>query len=65
MDLDINALKQALQERANLSSEQAEQAARVALEFFTERVPQVSGLLEKAGGADDIAKKLGGFFRRD
>ncbi len=62
--MDINALKQQLQERANLDPEQAENAARVALEFFTERVPQIGGLVEKAGGANGIARRLGGLFGR-
>ena len=63
--MDLNALKQQLQDRANLEPEQAEKAAQVALEFFTEHVPQVGELIGKAGGADDIARRLGGLFRRD
>ncbi len=64
--MDLDALKQRLQERANLDPEQAEQAAQVALEFFAEHVPQVGDLIEKAGGAGDIARRLGGLFgRRD
>ena len=62
--MDLNVLKEQLQERANLSPEQAEKAAEVALAFFSEHVPQVSGLIDKAGGVDDIAKRLGGFFNR-
>jgi hypothetical protein len=64
--MDIDALKQQLQERANLSPEQAEQAAQVALEFFADRIPQAGDLLEKAGGAEGVARRLGGFFgKRD
>ena len=62
--MDLDALKQQLQERANLDPEQAEKAAQVALGFFAEHIPQASGLLEKGGGADEIAKKLGGLFNR-
>lgn len=62
--MDLGELKQQLQDKANLSPEQAEKAAQTALEFFQERIPQLGGLLEKAGGADDIAKKLGGLFGR-
>ena len=62
--MDLNALKQQLQERANLSPEQAERAAQVALEFFTDRVPEVGGFIEKAGGADELARRLGSFFAR-
>jgi hypothetical protein len=63
-DVDLNALKQQLQDRANLSPEQAEKAAEVALDFFKEHVPQIGGLLDRAGGADDIARRLGGLFGR-
>jgi len=64
--MDIDALKQQLQERANLSAEQAEQAAKVALEFFAEHIPQAGDLLEKAGGAEGVARRLGGLFgKRD
>lgn len=62
--MDLDALKQQLQDRANLSSEQAEKAAQVALEFFTAHVPQLGGLIEQAGGAEDIARRLGGLFGR-
>jgi hypothetical protein len=62
--MDVNALKQMLQDRANLSPEQAEQAAQVALQFFAEHVPQAAGLLDKAGGVEGISKKLGGLFGR-
>ena len=62
--MNIDALKQQLQERANLSPEQAEQAAEVAIEFFSERVPQLGGLVEKAGGVDEVARRLGGLFGR-
>lgn len=62
--MDLNALKQQLQERANLSPEQAEQAAQVALQFFSERFPQLDGLMEKGGGAEEIARRLGGLFGR-
>lgn len=60
--MDIDALKRQWQDRANLSPEQAEQAARVALEFFAERAPQVRDLAERAGGLDDLAKRVGGLF---
>ncbi len=60
--LDLNALKQALMERANLDEEQAAKAAQVALEFLAERVPQLGGLLDKAGGAEGLADRLGGLF---
>jgi hypothetical protein len=62
--MDIDALKQQLQERANLNPEQAEQAAKVALEFFADRIPQAGDLLEKAGGAEGVARRLGGLFGR-
>ena len=60
--MDLNALKQQLQERAGLNPEQAEQAAQVALDFFSDQVPQVRGLLDKAGGAEGVAQRLGGLF---
>jgi hypothetical protein len=60
--LDINSLKQLLQEKANLSPEQAEKAAQVALDYVTEQIPQAAGLIEKAGGSEGLAKKLGGIF---
>jgi hypothetical protein len=63
--VDIEALKQQLQERADLSPEQAEKAAQVALEFFTEHVPQIGSLVEQAGGVEDVARRLGGLFGRD
>lgn len=63
--MDLDALKQQLQERANLDPEQAERAAQVALEFFAERFPALEGLVGKAGGADEIARRLGGLFRRE
>lgn len=62
--MDLNDLKQQLQDKANLSPEQAEKAAQTALEFFQDRVPQLGGLLDQAGGVDDVAKKLGGLFGR-
>ena len=62
--MDLDSLKQQLQERAGLDPEQAEKAARVALEFFSEHVPQLGGLLDQAGGAEGIAKRLGGLFGR-
>lgn len=62
--MDLDALKQQLQERANLDPEQAERAAQVALEFFSEHVPQLRGLIDRAGGGDDIARRLGGLFGR-
>lgn len=64
MDFDINALRQQLQDKANLNPEQAERAARVAMEFIAERIPQAGDLVEKAGGAEEIAKRLGGLFGR-
>jgi hypothetical protein len=63
--MDLQELKQALIERAGLDPEQAERAARVALEFFAEKVPQAGDLVEKAGGVDEIAKRFGGLFGRD
>lgn len=64
--MDIDALKQQLQERASLSPEQAEAAARVALAFFTDRIPQAGDLLDRAGGAEGVARRLGGLFgKRD
>jgi len=64
--LDIDALKRALMERADLDEEQATRAAQVALEFVAEHAPQLGGLVEKAGGADEIARRLGGLFgKRD
>lgn len=64
--MDIEALKQQLQERAGLDGEQAERAARVALEFFTDQLPQAGELLDKAGGVDQVARRLGGLFgKRD
>ena len=60
--LDITALKQLLMERANLDEEQATRAAQVALEFIAERVPLVGGLLDKAGGGEGLASRLGGLF---
>ena len=62
--MDITALKDQLQQRANLSPEQAEQAAQVALQFFTERVPQLESLVDKAGGVGQVSKRLGGLFGR-
>ena len=59
---DVNALKQALMERANLNEEQATNAAQVALEFLADRVPQLGGLLDKAGGAEGLAGRLGDLF---
>ncbi|MGE0544654.1 MAG: hypothetical protein AB7R89_31230 [Dehalococcoidia bacterium] len=60
--MDINTLKQLLQEKVNLSPEQAEQAAQVALQYVAEQIPQASGLIEKAGGAEGLSKKLGGIL---
>jgi hypothetical protein len=60
--LDVNALKQALMERANLDEEQAAKAAQVALEFLADRVPQAGGLLDRAGGVEGITDRLGGLF---
>ncbi len=62
--MDLKDLVQQLRERANLDQEQAEKAAQVALTFFTERVPQLGGLLEQAGGVEDVARRLGGLFGR-
>ncbi len=62
--MDINTLKQLLQEKVNLSPEQAEQAAQVALQYFTDQIPQASGLIEQAGGVEGLSKKLGGIFGR-
>ena len=64
--MDLNMLRQQLQERANLSPEQAEKAAQVALDFFSNQVPQVAGLIDKAGGAESLAQRLGGMLgKRD
>lgn len=60
--MDINALKQRLQEQAHLSPEQADKAAQVALSFVGENIPGASGLLEKAGGEEGLSKKLGGLL---
>lgn len=62
--MDLNSLRQQLQERADLNPEQAEKAAQVALDFFQEHVPQVGSLIDKAGGVEDVARKLGGLFGR-
>lgn len=62
--MDLDALKTMLQERANLDPEQAEKAAQAALEFFSEKVPGLAGLMEQGGGVEGIAKKLGGLFGR-
>jgi hypothetical protein len=62
--MDIEALKQRLQEQAHLSPEQAERAAQVALAFVAEHVPQAAGLLDKAGGAEGLSQRLGGLFNR-
>jgi len=59
---EIDALKQALMERAHLDEAHATQAAQVALEFLTDRVPHLGGLLDKAGGAEGRADRLGGLF---
>jgi hypothetical protein len=38
----------------------------VALEFFADRIPQAGDLLDKAGGAEGVARRLGGLFgKRD
>ena len=60
--LDITALKQLLMERANLNEEQATRAAQVALEFIAARVPGAGGLLDKTGGGEGLASRLGGLF---
>ena len=60
--LNVEVLKQALMERANLNEEQATRAAEVALEFLADRVPQAGGLLDKAGGVEGLANRLGGLF---
>ncbi|MGH2598862.1 MAG: hypothetical protein ACRDJ9_05690 [Dehalococcoidia bacterium] len=65
MALDVNALVQQLQEKANLSQEQAEQAATVALNFVKDQIPQAGDLMEKAGGSEGLAGKIGGLFKRD
>jgi hypothetical protein len=63
---DIEELKRALMERANLDEAQATKAAEVALSFLAERVPQLGGLLDQAGGAEGLAGRLGGLFgKRD
>jgi hypothetical protein len=59
---DIAELKAVLQERAGLDEAQAARAAEVALNFLTERVPQLSGLLDTAGGAESLASRIGGLF---
>ena len=64
--MDLNMLRQQLQEWANLSPEQAEKAAQVALDFFSNQVPQVAGLIDKAGGAESLAQRLSGMLgKRD
>ena len=64
--IDIDALKRALQERAGLDEQQATRAAEVAIAFVAEQVPQVSSLIDKAGGGESIARQLGGLFgKRD
>ena len=60
--MDVTQLQQALQERAHLNPDQAERAAHVALEFFAQHVPGGNELLQKGGGADELAKGLGGLF---
>ncbi len=63
---DIDELKRALMERAHLDEAQATKAAEVALSFLAERVPQLGGLLDHAGGAENLAGRLGGLFgKRD
>lgn len=62
--MDVNELKQALQERAHLSPEQAERAAQVALEFFAQHVPGANDLVQKGGGAEALAQRLGGLLNR-
>jgi hypothetical protein len=63
---DIEELKRALMERANLDEGQATKAAEVALAFLAERVPQLAGLLDQTGGAEGLAGRLGGLFgKRD
>ena len=64
MDINLDTLKQQLQERAGLTPDQAEQAAKVALEFFSEQIPQAANLVERAGGVEEISKRLGGLFSR-
>ena len=63
--MDIDALRRQLQERAGLSPEQAEQAARVALEFVREHADQLVDIAENIPGADRITRRLGGLFGRD
>lgn len=60
--MDINDLKQRLQEQAHLNSEQAEKAAQVAVAFMAEHIPGAAGLLDKAGGGESLSKKLGGLL---
>jgi hypothetical protein len=74
--VDVNDLKQILQEKANLSPEQAEQAAQVAFDYVKEQIPDSEGLMQKAGDvagditdkagdvAGDLTKKLGSIFNR-
>ncbi len=64
MNFNIDTLKQMLQEKANLDGEQAEKAAQVALEFFSDKIPQAGDLIEKAGGVEGLSKKLGGLLGR-
>ena len=64
MNFNIDTLKQMLQEKANLDGEQAEKAAQVALEFFSDRIPQAGDLIEQAGGVEGLSKKLGGLLGR-
>ena len=61
---DFDELKRMLQERANLDEEQAARAAQVVLDLIAERVPQLGGLMDKAGGAEGITRQLGGLFGR-
>jgi hypothetical protein len=63
---DVEELKRVLMERANLDEAQATKAAEVALAFLAERVPQLSDLMDKAGGAEGLAGRIGGLFgKRD
>lgn len=62
--MDVEALKQRLIDEAHLSPDQAEKAAQVAINFMSEHMPGTSGMLDKAGGSEGIAKKIGGLFHR-
>jgi hypothetical protein len=56
-------LANVLQQRVGLGEEQARQAARTALEFLRERVPQAGPLLDMAEGAGgSLPGNLGGLL---